>query len=328
MKDRIVQFPKRYKITRSDGSTEMVTIDAEPGIITEAGTPINKANLFSDETAAMYELAGNDATVNNALRRQSLSSYMAFCGNVNADSLDAAFGKNNEDKELGVGRALAMYAWFKGLSKSDETLLMMCNFNNFSDICENYTLKRYIYTTETMYNLIKASPYAFEKFKNTATGLPDIVLYEQGASNFINLPGTNTGLTEFDAGGTRLEMVKRVDNSPDLSSGTATFSIKNPLTNYPFSGYRYLKMLYSDSPTSQISGGFSGASMDFKLGNVDIPFTLVGSGEGVKDNFDFFATQLAGASGNMTFTLATSAYDSSSTYITRAYIEKIWITEV
>ena len=48
---------------------------------------------------------------------QNLSSYMAFCANVNADSLDAAFGKGNDVN--GIGRQLAMYSWFKGTDKTE-----------------------------------------------------------------------------------------------------------------------------------------------------------------------------------------------------------------
>ena len=64
----------------------------------------------------------------------NLASYLAFVGNVNADSLDSAFGQNNESEVYGIGKALAMYAKYKEDSVSSveniekcETLLDVLN---------------------------------------------------------------------------------------------------------------------------------------------------------------------------------------------------------
>lgn len=43
-----------------------------------------------------------------------IPTYLALVGNVNADMVDAALGKNNESRVSGIGKALAMYAWWKG----------------------------------------------------------------------------------------------------------------------------------------------------------------------------------------------------------------------
>jgi hypothetical protein len=67
LKDRVVQFPHRYQLVPVAGESDTYDIIAKPGTITEAGTPINKATLLSDETAALYDLTGNDATVDKAL---------------------------------------------------------------------------------------------------------------------------------------------------------------------------------------------------------------------------------------------------------------------
>lgn len=55
MKDRIPTSPGRVKITRSDGTTEYVTLERadEP---TQVGTPLNKASLFTDEMGTRYGL--------------------------------------------------------------------------------------------------------------------------------------------------------------------------------------------------------------------------------------------------------------------------------
>ena len=41
-----------------------------------------------------------------------MSSYFAFVGNINADMVAAAFGKNNENFIKNIGKQLAMYGWY------------------------------------------------------------------------------------------------------------------------------------------------------------------------------------------------------------------------
>ena len=65
MKDRVPLYPGRVKLAPVSGQEntyDMVRAD-EP---TQEGTPLNKANLLSDETAALYGL-GEEGTVNDAL---------------------------------------------------------------------------------------------------------------------------------------------------------------------------------------------------------------------------------------------------------------------
>lgn len=68
MKDRIPLYPGRVKLTAVDGQPgvyDMVRADEA----TEQGTPISKATLLDDDTAALYGLTGDAATVNNALAK-------------------------------------------------------------------------------------------------------------------------------------------------------------------------------------------------------------------------------------------------------------------
>lgn len=53
MKDRIPTLPGRVKFTKTDGTTEYVTMERadEP---TEVGTPLNKATLFDSTQATRY----------------------------------------------------------------------------------------------------------------------------------------------------------------------------------------------------------------------------------------------------------------------------------
>ena len=66
MKDRVPLYPGRVKLTPVSGQEntyDMVRAD-EP---TQEGTPLNKASLLSDETAAALKLPQSDPTVNDAL---------------------------------------------------------------------------------------------------------------------------------------------------------------------------------------------------------------------------------------------------------------------
>jgi hypothetical protein len=54
LKDRIVQYPNRYKLTQVSGDTYDLT--PVPGNVTEQGTDLNKANLFPDDVAVALGL--------------------------------------------------------------------------------------------------------------------------------------------------------------------------------------------------------------------------------------------------------------------------------
>ena len=67
MKDRVVQHPSRYQLVPVSGTTDTYDLVPVPGTVTEEGTPLNKATLLKDATAALYGLTGDDATVDKAL---------------------------------------------------------------------------------------------------------------------------------------------------------------------------------------------------------------------------------------------------------------------
>lgn len=71
MKDRIPKYPGRVKITHADGTSEYVTLErADEPVSGNEGTPLNKATLLSDDTAAMLGFTSSeDPTVNEALQR-------------------------------------------------------------------------------------------------------------------------------------------------------------------------------------------------------------------------------------------------------------------
>ena len=71
MKDRVVEFPNRYRLVPVAGQENTYDFVAVPGTITEEGTPINKATLLTDAVANRFGLEG-DPTVSEALALAAL----------------------------------------------------------------------------------------------------------------------------------------------------------------------------------------------------------------------------------------------------------------
>ena len=130
----------------------MYDIEPYPGEVTEAGTAVNRA-LF------------------NALQNDiPLASYMAFCGNVNADMLDAAFGKGNEGRVNALGKQLTMYAWFKGTDKTSSPFANLITKNAFAECLSSPEALSEILSNSHITSLINTSPYAKTLYDNTDIG--------------------------------------------------------------------------------------------------------------------------------------------------------------
>ena len=71
MKDRVVEFPNRYKLVPVAGQENTYDFVAVPGAITEEGTPINKNTLLTDAVAERFGLEGNP-TVNEAFAKSAV----------------------------------------------------------------------------------------------------------------------------------------------------------------------------------------------------------------------------------------------------------------
>lgn len=140
--DRVVQNPHRYQLVPVSGQEGVYDLVAIPGTVTEGGTAINRS-LF------------------NTLQQDiPQASYLAFCMNVNSNMLDAAFGKGNEDRIEGIGRQLAMYAWFKGDSKVTYPFTNLRNAINFNECVGNVDSFYEVSKNNTLLALIDLSPYA------------------------------------------------------------------------------------------------------------------------------------------------------------------------
>lgn len=107
MKDRVAQYPHRYQLVPVAGQESTYDIVAKPGTVTEPGTPLNKANLLSDETANLYGLTGDDATVDGALATIPLGYQSALISRGNAnytDTVAAEGGVVTKNIAIGSGK--------------------------------------------------------------------------------------------------------------------------------------------------------------------------------------------------------------------------------
>lgn len=101
----------------------------------EDGT-FKKNETLSDETKLAYGLDadGTPTDVLDILNTKfgSIATYISLVGNVNTNMINATLGQYNEDENIGLGKALAMYAKFK-----DNTIDIYEKFPNLIK-CRNY----------------------------------------------------------------------------------------------------------------------------------------------------------------------------------------------
>lgn len=118
MKDRVPKYPGRVKITHADGTSEYVTLErADEPVSGNEGTPLNKATLLSDDTAAKLKLTSDDPTVDDALKKlKTDADAPAFCylfdikkawltSSVSQSEFKKAMAKAPEAMEMFMGSA-------------------------------------------------------------------------------------------------------------------------------------------------------------------------------------------------------------------------------
>lgn len=118
MKDRVPKYPGRVKITRADGTSEYVTLErADEPVSGNEGTPLNKATLLSDDTAAKLKLTSDDPTVDDALKKlKTDADAPAFCylfdvkkawltSSVSQSEFKKAMAKAPDSMEMFMGSA-------------------------------------------------------------------------------------------------------------------------------------------------------------------------------------------------------------------------------
>ena len=154
---------------------------------------------LSPETAILYGVSDADDAFKRAI--VDYSSYQAFCANVNDNSLDAAFGKNNEDMMFGLGLQLAMYAWFKGNSKTTYPFTKLLKRGSFIDVLENTLASDELEANATLGSLITSNAYA-ANLKNTNLGLA-----KKHLSRLISVNPDEYTVDEFFASSTIIQAI-------------------------------------------------------------------------------------------------------------------------
>lgn len=145
------------------GATKVLSAEAGKGINDRINT-IVYSNVVNDLTTGGVDVALS-AEQGIVLLKNQTASYMAFCANVNTESLDAAFGKNNEDRISGIGKQLAMYAWFKGDSKETYPFTNLIQCDTMQQCASNAFEE--IFTNDNVLSLIGSSPYAIGMLYST-----------------------------------------------------------------------------------------------------------------------------------------------------------------
>ena len=208
-----------------------------------------------------------------------LSSYLSFIGN-NADMVSAAFGKANEDDIVGVGKALKMYAKFKGDTSDIDYL---DDYDSFVDLVKNH--KSDLTSNPIIYGLIESNPYALDTLKNTLQLKPDIVLYDKAETEYLDIPNAtiyNYEISQYlnspwASYGYNLNTKSNLSLTKSSSAHSSdhgwelVFKYTIPLLkNLPnLSGYRFLNIQLADNEVSKITYNWNGARVHLSVGGVD-----------------------------------------------------------
>lgn len=104
------------------------------GVIPPSGLDAVTVQL-EPETQARYDVQNVEEGLKKALKyAENFTSYQAFCSAVSAISIAVAFGEKNEEFSKRLGLQLAMYAWWKGSSKSVFTFPELIKMDTFPEI--------------------------------------------------------------------------------------------------------------------------------------------------------------------------------------------------
>lgn len=316
----------------------------ESGNVPEGAPTINAVNLNRIEAG----IANNDRVCeansqNIEYLRKSIpiSPYLAFVGKVNTDMVSAAFGKGNEDDLLGVGKALSMYAKFKEETTPTE---FMEEYDSYKDLVLSH--KYDLVNVPSVCELIRSNSYAYDILMNTVAGLPDIVIYDSGSTNYLDLNNITKSVSSSAScveGKDYTCSVIPMDKCIQFNLGTrqsyqaaAQFTI--PITNMlpSIKGYRYLNVKLSDDVDSFIvaeySGGDTYINLEFngvnhELYSASVRTDITGNNIN-KDVFDSNLTNSSLAYIKIIFRGSRSSNQSDTIVdVAKMSIEKIWLSE-
>lgn len=109
---------------------------------------------------ALFQYDGTYWQLLNPEEQVPKESYMAFCANVNTNSLNAAFGQNNESFMSYLGMQLAMYSWWKGASTATYPYTNLKACHTLAEVAQNQAAIDELYANANLRDLIELSPYA------------------------------------------------------------------------------------------------------------------------------------------------------------------------
>lgn len=94
MKDRVVEFPNRYRMLPVEGESNVFDLEAVPGTITQEGTFLNANNLLNATTEQAMGLP-EDSTVSEAFAHIQINKADAPIVVENAQVLSSAWAQTN-----------------------------------------------------------------------------------------------------------------------------------------------------------------------------------------------------------------------------------------
>lgn len=132
MKDRNVQYPNRFKLTQVSG--DIYDITPEPGIVTEQGTNLNKANLLPDATE--IKIWGNAANRNVAEALSKLKEHTLYerIRDIADVSATTSLSIDVSDIDWTVWREIRLLGSIKNTSGEGIVKIFSFRLNNLSTL--------------------------------------------------------------------------------------------------------------------------------------------------------------------------------------------------
>ena len=120
----------------------------------------------------------SEAATKRYVDSATLESYFALCTNANEDSILCALGKNNEDRIRMLGLQLAMYAWFKGESKTDYPFTELSKCDTLTDIANRDSAYREVCFNDILRKFLLYNEYARKSISDSETLIENVATSE------------------------------------------------------------------------------------------------------------------------------------------------------
>lgn len=249
MKDRNVEFPNRYHLTKVAGTDDIYDLTPAPGAVYEEGTFRNKANDLSDDTAAMFGFSSN--AVQN--------SVFAFLGKYNLHWWRKKHSAAYYTEQLG-----ARYVTSISVHHSNPDIGTIQYYDSISfDAQGNFIFGtahtlQCSYNTYTNANILKGK-YFYSYYQGSQQG--QLFYMPVDAQDVSRLQATDGLVYYYIKGEVQAVMPKFVD-----ASGQWEYVYSADRNAYPDSGivdsieYQYVGIPYENSlvPTKIATGKYTG----------------------------------------------------------------------